>query len=84
MEVNKSCLEQEFNHMLQNKTYCNDEPENIVDNPDYHPGISINRQLLILRLIICTVVSLSLGHSDKMPPLFNKTYCNPQLEYELM
>jgi hypothetical protein len=31
-----------------------DEPENIVDNPDYHPGISINRQLLILRLIICT------------------------------
>jgi len=20
-----------------------DEPENIVDNPDYHPGISINR-----------------------------------------
>ena len=27
MEVNKSCLEQEFNHMLQNKTYCNPQLE---------------------------------------------------------
>ena len=62
-----------------------DEPENIVDNPDYHPGISINRQLLIhiLRLIICTVVSLSLSHSDKMPPLFIRPDlgCTVILEY---
>lgn len=62
-----------------------DEPENIVDNPDYHPGISINRQFLIhiLRLIICTVVSLSLGHSDKMPPLFIRPDlgCTVILEY---